>query len=819
MAKLYSPAFLEPKWQAYWQKNKTYEVDLLEASNPYFNLMMFPYPSAEGLHVGNMYAFVGSDIWGRYMRMKGWDVFQPIGLDGFGIHSENYALKVKKHPLEQAKTSEKNFYRQLSLIGNGFSWENRLETYDLDYYKWTQWIFVKLFKAGLAYRKKASVNWCPSCKTVLADEQVIKERCERCDSKVLEKSLEQWFFKITKYADKLLENLKTIDWSSKVVKSQVNWIGKSRGIIITYPVLTTKLVGEKKVFNKTSQNISCFTTRPDTNFGATFVVMAPENFKLDQITSKECKKAVSNYRAQALRKSKEERKLDKQDKTGVFTGAYCLNHLNGRPMPIYVSDFVLMDVGTGAVVGVPGHDLRDFQFAKKFSLPIIRVVVGKDKDKSKITKASQVQEEEGQMINSEFLNGMDIRKAKDKMMEYMVKKGWAKRKTQYHLRDWLISRQRYWGPPIPMIKCPKCSWVPVPEKDLPIKLPYIKDWRPKGEGRGPLYEAKDWLKVKCPSCGGKAQRETDVSDTFLDSSWYFLRYPSVNKKKVSWDKTLTKKWLPVNRYIGGAEHSVLHLLYSRFICHVFKDLGFLDFSEPFLEFRAHGLIIKDGVKMSKSKGNVVNPDKYIKEYGADSLRCYLMFLGPLLKGGDFRDTGMKGMSKFLGKVWIFVNQANLTDKESELQRRWRHQTTKRVESGLKRLKYNTSLAALMEYLNFLSKETKVSQLAVRTICLLIAPFAPHMAEEIWHNLGEAKSIHQSPWPKYEEKYLKEDKIEVVVQINGKVRDRLELSQEQAGNEEKVLSLVKEADKIKSYLKDKKIKKVVFIKGKLINLVL
>ncbi len=822
----YNPSQIEAKWRKVWAENKTFQVDLKKAKKPYYNLMMFPYPSAEGLHVGNMYAFTGSDIWGRYMRMKGFDVFEPIGLDGFGIHSENYALKVNKHPKQQAKISQENFYRQLASIGNMFSWDHCLETYDKDYYKWTQWIFIQLFKAGLAYRKKSAVNWCPGCKTVLADEQVINGLCERCESPVKDKELEQWFFKITDYADRLLENTQKIDWSQKVLTAQRNWIGKKQGINISYQVVNE--AGNPIKVKTGSLHVVCFTTRPDTNFGATFVVLAPEHQLVDQIRSKDNKNQISSYVAQALRKSKQDRIAEGSSKTGVFTGSYALNQLTGQKMPIWVSDFVLTDFGTGAVVGVPGHDLRDFQFAQKFGLEIVRVMVGKDGDKSPITRGEQVQEEEGEMINSQFLDGMNIHQAAQKIMDYMEKKGWGKRMTTYHLRDWLISRQRYWGPPIPLVKCQKCGWVPVAEKDLPVILPDVKDWRPKGTGKSPLASVSDWVETKCPKCKGPAQRETDVSDTFLDSAWYFLRYLSLNSdtaEKNPWDAKITKKWLPVNRYIGGAEHSVLHLLYSRFLTMFFKDQGLLEFEEPFTQFRAHGLIIKNGVKMSKSKGNIVNPDKYIKKYGADVLRCYLMFIGPLSQGGDFRDTGMKGMSRFLAKAWRLCQEKLITKngklKINKEELRWQHQTIKRVTQSVERLKYNTALAAMMEYVNFLQSSKQVSQKSLAILVHLLAPFAPHFTEEIWSKMKGTKntlSVHNQPWPKWEEKHLVQEKVEMVIQVNGRVRERLKVTAKEALDKEKVMALAKKSNRVQTYLKDQKISRVIFVSAKLINFV-
>jgi len=877
MKKRYSPQEIEKKWQRIWQEKETFEVDLNKTAKPYYNLMMFPYPSAEGLHVGNMYAFTGSDIWGRFMRFQGWDVFEPIGLDGFGIHSENYALKVGRHPAEQAKISEKRFYQQLRRIGNQFSWQNKLETYDPSYYRWTQWIFIQLFKAGLAYRAKAPVNWCPSCKTVLADEQVIQEKCERCGSEVEQKELEQWFFRITDYAQRLLNNLEKIDWSAKVKIAQKNWLGRKEGIEIDYPLIP----GLSR--DKPGTKVTCFTTRPDTNFGATFVVLAPEHPLVNQIVSKDNKKAVSKYVARALRKSKKERIAEGLDKSGVFTGRYCLSRLTGKKMPIWVSDFVLGEVGSGAVVGVPGHDKRDFQFAQKFNLPIIRVVVGRDGDRSAITKIDQVQEEEGKMVNSKFLNGLDIHQATKRIMDYLEEKGWGKKKVVYHLRDWLISRQRYWSPPIPMIFCPRCAkqnqpnpgvwlksdirrddqtpgfgrkkmagWYPVSEEDLPVLLPRVKDWRPKGEGRGPLAQLEDWVRVKCPHCGGPARRETDVSDTFLDSAWYFLRYPSVNPgstkprglvekpykagrpnpgvwsvsdtgdKNRPWDEELTRKWLPVKMYIGGAEHSVLHLLYSRFLTMVFHDLGYLDFEEPFTKFRAHGLIIKNGAKMSKSKGNVINPDKYIAKYGADTLRCYLMFLGPLSAGGDFRDSGMAGMFKFLARVYLLCRQNlnSLTPRAKSRSKEvfWRHLTIKKVEERIKKLKYNTALAALMEYVNFLQQQKKVSRQALETLIVLLAPFAPHLTEEIWQELGQKDSVHKQKWPKYNPRLVEQKEVEILVQVNGKLRGKIKSDSELARDKKAVLKLARKSTKVQASLQGKKIKKTFFVKGKLINLV-
>ncbi len=867
------PQDFESKWQKIWEEKGVYQPDLSNAKNPYYNLMMFPYPSAEGLHVGNMYAFTGADINGRYKRMRGYDVFEPIGLDGFGIHSENYAIKIGKHPEDLAKISEKNFYRQLRAIGNGFAWENHLETYDPDYYRWTQWIFVRMFKAGLAYRKKSPVNFCPSCKTVLSDEQVIDGACERCKSKVEKRDMEQWYFRITKYADKLLHNIEKLEWTNKVKVGQRNWIGKKTGISIKYQVSGVRY------------QIECFTTRPDTNFGATFVVIGPEHPFVASLLRASAssslklpnslKKHISDYIEKTKTTSEADRIAAGRKKTGVFTGFYAVNQLNGYKMPIYISDFVLGHVGTGAVVGVPGHDLRDFEFAKEFDIPIIRVVVGKDGDASPITKTEQVQEEEGTMVNSEFLNGLDIHQATVKMMDHLEEKGWGKRVTTFKLRDWCISRQRYWGAPIPMIKCPKCDWVPVPEDQLPVLLPKeVKDWKPEGTGKGPLAKIDSFVKTKCPKCDGEADRETDVCDTFLDSSWYHLRYPSIiqgsgvrghesgDKKNnitdsetrnlkpeiLPWDPQITRRWLPVTQYIGGAEHTVLHLLYARFVAMVFKDLRVIDFDEPYTRFYAHGLIIAEGAKMSKSKGNVVIPDEYIRKYGADTLRTYLMFLGPFDMGGDFKDTGIAGMYRFLSRVWRLVisvipsnvegSLANVSSNDVLL--RVMHHTIKEVTDDLEGLRYNTAIAHVMEYVNQLTdNRQQITKNNIEILLLLLAPFAPFMTEELWNQLSgvrgqgsvnrtsipeirnlkpEFHSIHLHPWPSYDPKYLVEDEATIIVQINGKVRDTVNIQYQISNIQKEVEDLVKNSEKVKKHLEGKSIRKVIFVPSKLINFV-
>ncbi|HXS15360.1 MAG TPA: class I tRNA ligase family protein [Candidatus Saccharimonadales bacterium] len=856
------PTEIEPKWQKVWEENKTYEPDLDHAKKPFYNLMMFPYPSAEGLHVGNVYAQTGSDIQGRFQRMLGNDVFQPFGLDGFGIHSENYALKVGRTPQEHARISEKNFYRQVHTTGSGMAWDEKLETYDPSYYKWTQWLFLELFKAGLAYRKKAAVNYCPSCKTVLSDEQVIDDKCERCGTIVEKRNLEQWFFRITSYSERLLNNIKKLDWSDKVKVAQTNWIGKKEGIEITYNI------------ENTSEKVTVFTTRPDTNFGATFIALAPEHPLLEKITTTEHQKEVSQYQKMTQSKTEQERVAEGKEKTGVFTGSYAVNPLTGYKMAIWVSDFVLMSFGTGALVGVPGHDMRDFEFAQEFGLEIKRVVVGKDGDISSITHSQQVQEEEGTMVNSDFLNGLDIHAATEKMMDYIEEKGWGKRVATYHLRDWLISRQRYWGPPIPMIYCEACAqrgivfgqnelgeergdvilgeakrpieprndpiaslpddkdmagWFPVPESELPVLLPETEHWKPTGTGESPLAQMPEFYQTTCPNCGGPARRETDVSDTFLDSSWYFFRYTSVDTESVAFDTERVKKWLPVTLYTGGAEHSVLHLLYSRFITMVLCDLGYISFDEPFATFRAHGLIIKDGAKMSKSKGNVVVPDEYIQKFGADTLRAYLMFLGPFSQGGDFSDSGIEGMYRFLRRIWVMVQEYLQSDDEGEMSKErvfWLNKTVKKVTEEMTELRYNTALAALMEWYNVIGKETLTKE-EVEVYLKLLAPIAPHMTEELWQLLRlnmqeehdvEFASIHKASWPTYDESLAVSTEVVVAIQVNGKSRDTISLSVQDASKQEVVEQKAQESASVKNQLSGKTVKKIIFVPGKILNFV-
>ncbi len=834
--KKYNHKQIEKGWRKDWEEKGINKYDMDKADKPYFNLMMFPYPSAEGLHVGNMYAFTGSDIWGRYKKMNGYDVFEPIGLDGFGIHSENYAIKIGEHIHDVSKRTEKHFYHQLRMTGNQYDWSRTVETYKPDYYKWTQWLFVQMFKHGLAYRKKAKVNWCPSCKTVLSDEQVEGGICERCKTETVKKDMEQWFWKITEYAERLLKNLEWMDWSEDVKLGQKNWIGKSEGAELMFKIVdeeNTKVIEELKVF----------TTRPDTMYGATFMVVAPEHKIIEK--NKNIIKNLSEvetYIEKARKKSDLERTNLNKNKTGVLIkGIKAINPANGKKIPIFVADYVLISYGEGAIMGVPSNDNRDNEFAKKYKLEIVPVIKPPIDyvstkwsnsrqeedikfDRSKVMKGEQVYSDcIGECINSDLFNGIKIHKEYDEIIKIIEEQSWGKKAVTYKLRDWCISRQRYWGPPIPMIYCKKCGWQPVPEKDLPVLLPDIekyKDILPDGSGKGPLARLDSFYKVKCPKCGKTARRETDVSDPFVDSCWYFLRYPSTEFNNVPFDKNRTKKWLPVDMYIGGKEHTVLHLLYSRFITMALNDQGYIDFEEPFERFFGHGLLIKEGAKMSKSKGNVINPDEYIDKYGADAVRMYLMFLGDFEQGGDWRDTGMKGMYRFVQKVWRLFEKFDVDGKGID-DLSFMHKSIKRVGEEIEKISYNTAIAKIMEFVNWYADNgrefsKKERQTVLSNLALLMAPFAPFLSEELWYKLGNKDSIHQQSWPDYDKNLVKSKKVTIAVQINGKLRDTIKVSF--GASKEDVINLANKSEKIKKY-KNGKVKKAIFVENRVLNFVI
>jgi len=792
----YDPATLEAKWQARWDERHTNEPDLDRAARPFYNLMMFPYPSAEGLHVGNMFAFVGADIHGRLKRLQGYDVFEPMGFDAFGIHSENYALSIGTNPAKLIPQNIATFRRQLRRFGGMFDWRHELSTTDPAYYKWTQWLFLQLFKAGLAYKKRAAVNWCPKDKTVLANEQVIDGRCERCDTPVEQRFLDQWFFRITNYAERLLQNLQNLDWSSSTVLLQRNWIGRSEGAELIFETPSGK-------------KITVFTTRPDTVFGATYLVLAPEHPFVDELTAVEQRSAVKGYQREVQSKDVVSRRVGEKTKSGVFIGSYARNPATGEAIPIWIADYVLMEYGTGAIMAVPAHDKRDFEFATQFKLPI-RQVVAVAGEKLPIVSG------DGVLMNSGAFDGAPCIEGGRKIVAWLAERGGglATPRVQYRLHDWCISRQRYWGPPIPIIYCEKCGVVPVPEQDLPVELPYIEDFRPDDTGVSPLARHEEWYFVKCPQCGSQARRETDVSDTFLDSAWYHLRYPSTEFHDRPFDPARTKKWLPVSSYIGGNEHAVLHLLYARFICLVLSDLGQLHFDSPYPKFRAHGLIVKDGAKMSKSRGNVVVPDTYIQQWGADTFRMYLMFLGPFQEGGDFRDEGIVGIRRFLEKVWALVHERGTKGSAAAEQKL--HRTIRKVTADTEALQYNTAIAAMMEYVNELREQGAGSRELVEPLVIMLAPYAPHIAEELWEASGNKQSVFQARWPSYDERLASAGDVEIAVQVNGKLRSRLTVPRGMA--EKDVLDRVLADEAVKKFVDGQKVKKVIYVQDRLVNLV-
>jgi leucyl-tRNA synthetase len=817
----YDPAAVEQKWRARWEAERTNVTDLQRGPRPFYALMMFPYPSAEGLHVGNLFAFTGNDIYGRFQRLQGHTVFEPFGYDAFGIHSENYAIKVGIHPAELIPRNIDNFRRQVKRSGLMVDWTHELSTTDPSYYKWTQWVFLQLYQQGLAYKKKAAVNWCPFDKTVLANEQVVGGACERCGTMVEQRLLEQWFFRITDYAGRLLANLDTLDWSESTKTAQRNWIGRSEGAEITFPVLDRSMAGGSTAVSGNSgevivaaPTVKVFTTRPDTIFGATYLVLAPEHPLVEHITGDEERVSVREYVQAASRQDLVSRKTTKE-KSGVFTGAYATNPATGRPIPIWIADYVLMEYGTGAIMAVPGHDERDHEFALAYDLPIVQVVAPAQGTLD-IRAAAYTETEGTRLVNSGHFSGVSVEQGKASIVAELSSKGAAVPVVNYRLHDWCISRQRYWGPPIPIVYCDDCGTVPVPESELPVLLPAIDDFRPDDSGVSPLARHDEWYHTPCPQCGKRARRETDVSDTFLDSAWYFLRYPSSERDDVPFDRALVKRWLPVHSYIGGNEHAVLHLLYSRFVTMVLHDAGLLGFEEPFTRFRAHGLIVREGAKMSKSKGNVVNPDQYIDEWGADAFRTYLMFLGPFEEGGDFRDKGISGVKRFLDRLWRSVHDADRGQPaDPEVQRKL-HQTIRKVGDDIARLSYNTAIAAMMEYMNTMRAGERTPRLdEVRPLVQLVSPFAPHMAEELWRVMGGTTSVFDAGWPAFDPALIVEDRVTMAVQINGKTRGTISVAK--TASQDDAMAAVMADPALAKFIAGTP-KRIIFVAGRLINVI-
>ncbi|MDQ6833503.1 MAG: leucine--tRNA ligase [Chloroflexota bacterium] len=808
----YDATPIEHKWRKRWEESGLYRTDLtLSSGRPkFYNLMEFPYPSAEGLHIGHVYTYGGADTNGRFQRMRGHEVFEPMGFDAFGIHTENYALKIDTNPMQlTARTTRRYREEQLSRIGAMFDWTHSVDTSQPAYYRWTQWLFLQLYKAGLAVRKKAAVNWCPHCLTVLANEQVIDGRCERCDTPVVQRELTQWFFTITDYADRLLNGLEKLDWPDESKRRQAYWIGRSEGAELVFTI-----AGPDPHDTAPGEPIPVFTTRPDTVFGATYVVLAPEHPLVEEITTPTEHAAVQAYIERARGATEIERTNAEREKTGVFTGAYAINPATQARVPIWIADYVLVQYGTGAIMAVPGHDERDYAFARQFDLPIIEVVA------SDAGIADAAYTGPGTMINSQQFDGLTSDEAKRAVVAWLAEAGTAQPRVTYRLRDWLISRQRYWGPPIPIIYCPKDGIVPVPEDQLPVLLPEVEDFHPAGTGKSPLASVPSFVNTTCPICGGPAERETDVSDTFLDSSWYFLRYPCTEWNDRPFDRERLEQWLPVDMYFGGKEHVVMHHLYARFVTMVLHDLGYLPFEEPFTRLRLHGFVTKDGAKMSKSRGNVVNPDEYIARIGADAFRTYMLFMGPFDQDNDFRDMNLVGVTRYVERVWRLVTEAAPVGGAG-VEMRPLHQAIKRVTRELSAYQYHTAIAALMEFGNWIGANRDAFTAAqygeaLRTLTLMLAPVMPFLAEELWERQGGEYSVHQQTWPTWDEELAKDAEIVVPVQVNGKVRDRLTVA---PGTDEATLRAQALASaRVQEYLSGREPKKVIVVLDRMVNIV-
>ena len=789
----------EEKWRKYWKDNKIYKFDK-DREDKIYQLEMFSYPSGAKLHMGHWYNYSVPDAWGRYKRMTGHNVFNPMGFDAFGLPAENYAIKTGIHPKDSTEKNIETMIKQIEAIGGIFDWDNDVITCREEYYKWTQWMFLQLFKHDLAYKKEAPVNFCPSCNTVLANEQVIGGECERCGSTVLRKNLSQWFFKITKYADELLEGLETIDWPEKTKSLQRNWIGKSEGALVKFKVKDSK------------ESFDVFTTRVDTLYGCTYCVLAPENPLVDIITKEEYKEDVEKYKKETAKINEIDRTSTVKEKTGVFVGAYAINPINGKEVPIWISDYVLSTYGTGAVMAVPAHDERDYEFASKFNLEIIPVI---ESEKLPYTG-------DGKYINSDILNDLtDRNEAKEKITNKLEEINKGKKTTSYKLRDWLVSRQRYWGAPIPIIYCDKCGMIPVPEEDLPVKLPYDVEFTPDGES--PLAKSEEFVNCTCPKCKGKAKRECDTLDTFVCSSWYYLRYPDAFNKEKPFSKEVVNKMLPVDVYIGGVEHACMHLLYARFFTKALRDMGYLNFDEPFQRLIHQGMILDPkGQKMSKSKGNTVSPDEFIEKYGSDVLRAYLMFGFNYEDGGPWSDDGIKAIDKFLGRVYRLVenydgneNKETFEDIDYVL-----NNTIKNIRIDIENFQMNTSIARIMEYVNILTKKSNegliIPKHYLESLTLLLAPFTPHITEEMWELLGHTTSVHNEKYPEVDETKLEVKTYEMVIQVNGKVRGKETIKTDSTKEEMEEKALNNE--NAKKFTKDKQIIKVVSVPNKLVNIV-
>ena len=801
MSREYSPKEIEKKWQDIWDNEEAFKATLDKSKPKYYALVEFPYPSGQGLHVGHPRPYTAMDIVSRKKRMQGYNVLFPMGWDAFGLPAENYAIKNKIHPKIVTKNNVAHFKDQLKSLGYSFDWSREINTTDPSYYKWTQWIFLQLFKKGLAYKSEMPINWCTSCKVGLANEEVVNGVCERCGAPVIRKMQSQWMLKITDYAEKLIEGLDHVDYIEKVKVSQKNWIGRSEGAEVNF-----KLSGKDEA-------LTVYTTRPDTLFGATYMVISPEHPMIDKY-----KDEISNYdeilayRAQAARKSDFERTELAKDKTGACVkGITAVNPVNGKEIPIWVSDYVLMSYGTGAIMAVPAHDDRDWDFAKKFGLPIIEVVAGGDVQNAAFTDVAT-----GKLCNSGFLDGMEVKDAKKAIIEWLEEKGIGHKKVNYKLRDWVFSRQRYWGEPIPIVKCPCCGYVPIDESELPLKLPEVDSYMPTDTGESPLAAMRDWVETTCPKCGGKAERETDTMPQWAGSSWYFLRYIDPHNDEAFASKEAIDYWMPVDWYNGGMEHTTLHLLYSRFWHKFLYDQGLVSCPEPYMKRTSHGMILgENNEKMSKSRGNVINPDDIVNEFGADTLRTYEMFIGAFELSASWSMEGVKGCRKFLERVWKLQDMLIEGDSYRENLETKIHQTIKKVSNDFESLKFNTAIAAMMSLVNDFYKEKSINKAEYATLILLLNPVAPHMTEELWESIYGGRA-YQQKWPEYDEAKTVESNVEIAVQINGKVKATLGVALDE--DEESVKAKAHAIPAIAELMAGKNVVKEIYVKGRILNIV-
>ena len=797
----YDFAKTEKKWQTIWEEKQTFAASNDYTKPKFYALVEFPYPSGQGLHVGHPRSYTALDIVARKRRLQGYNVLYPMGWDAFGLPTENYAIKNHIHPEIVTQKNVARFKQQLQSLGLSFDWSREINTTDPNYYKWTQWIFLQLFKKGLAYKKMTTVNWCTSCKCVLANEEVVGGVCERCGSPVIHKEKSQWMLKITEYAQRLIDDLDQVNYIERVKVSQKNWIGRSTGAEVSFSTTA-------------GDDLLIYTTRPDTLFGATYMVISPEHPYLKKWADKiENMDAVKAYQAEAAQKSDFERTEVAKDKTGVeLKGVRGINPVNGKEIPIFISDYVLMTYGTGAIMAVPGHDTRDWDFAKKFNLPIIEVVKGGDVEKEAFTDC-----ETGIMVNSGFLDGLSVEEAKKAIVKWLEENRKGTPKVNYKLRDWVFSRQRYWGEPMPIIICDKCGYVPVPEEELPLRLPEVDSYEPTDNGESPLAAMEDWVNVKCPCCGGPAKRETDTMPQWAGSSWYFLRYVDPHNDQALASKEALNYWMPVDWYNGGMEHTTLHLLYSRFWHKFLYDIGVVNTPEPYAKRTSHGMILgENGEKMSKSRGNVVNPDDIIKEYGADTMRLYEMFIGDFEKAAPWSSASIKGCRRFIDRIWAL--QEILTDEEGyskELESDF-HKTVKKVTEDIEAMKYNTAIAAMMALLNDIQAKGSITKGEYKTLLLLLNPFAPHVTEEIWENQNFGGMLNQQSWPTYDESKCVDATVEVVVQVTGKIKARLQMPVDIT--KEQALAMAKENEAVAALIAGKTIVKEIYVPGKLINLV-